>query len=327
MKRPLAKIVLLLACVFPSSAQTNAPACAPAKETGWQSAELRGRVKTIRTYKSWFRKDERTGKTFEDKRELEEEASYDAAGKLTAWRNVNALPFEPGDGPDAVYVCDAANRLAEIKILGRDGSLLQRTTYAYDDKGREVETAEFLADGTLERREKYAVDGKGNRLETVSTEWVHPEHFSPKRFDVYVTTRQTNKYDDRGNVVEERHFKPDGSLYGTWVSSYDRAGRLIKVVRTDEQGRPEDLNTYTYGRGGLLAEELHYANFCYNRDGSMCAGTLNTEAGVFYYATKTVYEYDARGNWVSKTEYVVSERSGKKSYEPDEAAYRKIIYY
>lgn len=326
MKRVLIKIFLLLACALPSAAQTSEPACAPAKESDWKRDELQGRVRSIRTYKTWFNEDKVSGRVVEGKRDLEEEASYDAEGNRTAWRNVNMLPLEPNDGPDVVYVCDAANRLAEVKLVGRDGALLQRDVHVYDAKGFEIEMSEFLADGRLERREKYSVDSKGNPLEIVSTQWVHPEHFTPKRSDVYVTTRQTNRYDERGNVIEEKHFYPDGSLYTTYASSYDSAGRRVKVARTDKQGRLEELTVYAY-RGGRVAVELNYINFCYNGDESMCKGSLTTEAGVFYYGTKTVYAYDARGNWVSQVEYEIKERAGKKSFEPSTGTYREITYY
>ena len=311
MNKLLTTILLVLICSLSLQAQTNTSTCAPGKESDWKRDDLLGRVKNIHTYKAWFRKDEKTGRMIEGESDLEEEASYDARGSQIEWKNRNYLPADPKDALTSTYICDATNRIVEIKFVRLDGSLVKRITYGYDDRGNKIEQADYFPDGTLERKEKYTLDSRGNMIEEVSTEQVHPEHFNPKRYDVYVTTKRTFKYDDRNNTTEEKHFYPDGSLYGTWINGYDSNGRLVKVVRTDKQNRLEDLNIYTYGSGRRLVEESHYSDFCYNRDGSMCEGSLNTDVGVFGYGTKTIYEYDARGNWIKQIEYASTSKKVK----------------
>ena len=313
--------ILLLIVAIPAWSQKNS-----ANETDWQTDGLLGRVKNIRTYKTWFKKDDRTGRFVEGERDLEEEVTYDSSGNQTARNNTNELPA----GTELLTPTnteDSKQRTTEIRYSRSDGSLTLRITYAYDDKGRKIEEAHYFPDGTLEWRENYSLDEKGNTVEEVLTQQVHPEHFNPKRYDVYVTTKRIFKYDARNNPIEEKHLYPDGSLYATWVRTFDAKDRLTKEIRTDKQSRPEDLTINTYDSRGKLVEETHYSNFCYNRDGSMCEGTLTTEAGVFYYGTKTTYESDPTGNWIKQIEYKIRERAGVKAFEPSTAMYREITYY
>lgn len=327
MNKVVAAIFLVLAGSLTLQAQTDGAGCAPVKESDWKREELQGKVKNILTYKSWFTKDEKTGQLTEGKRELEEKTSYDDQGNQIEWENENYLPADPKNALTYNYTCDAANRIVEMKIVRFDGSLFKRVTYDYDDKGHHTGTAVYFPDGTLERKKLYSLDSQGQILEEISTVQIHPEHFHPKRYDVYVTTKRTFKYDERGNATEEKDFYPDGSLHSTWINSYDEGGRLAKVVWTDKQNRLLELNVYAYGKNGKVAQTLEYKNFCYNKDDTMCEGSLTTDVGIFYYGTKTVYEYDARGNWIKQTEYEINEQKGKKSYRPISAMYRKITYY
>jgi hypothetical protein len=326
MRKPIFLLFLLSFCLCPAVAQTGRKQCVSIPESDWKLQDLTGKVKTTRTFKTWFSKNEKTGKMVEGKQEFEEEFHFNSKGNQVAWKNVNYLPTDPKDALTSVYTCNG-KKITEIKLLKRNGSLINRTTYGYDNKGNTIEEAVFFPDGTLERREKYILDAKGNIIEEVSTQQSHPEHFIPKRYDVYITTRRTFKYDDRGNAIEEKHFYPDGSLFGTWVSTYDAADRLIRLFRTDKQNRPEELEIYTFDNAGHLLEQLHYSNFCHTKDGQMCEGSLHTEVGIFEYGTKTVFIYDMHNNWKKQIEYVIQEKNGEKTFELSTALYRRLTYY
>jgi hypothetical protein len=284
-------------------------------------------VKSIRTYKSWFTKDEKTGMKVERKPELEEEVFYDTKGNQTKGRNVNYLPADPKDRLTANYTCDAKGRISEIRYLSADGSLAKRITYEYDEKGRERERADYFSDGILERKETYSYDDEGNLIEEIEKQQVHPEHFNPKRYDVYVITKTTHKYDDKGNKIADILFFPDGSLSATWTYSYDSNNQMVKHTRIDKEGRLQDQYIYKYDDDGKLVEEIHYANFCYHQDGRMCEGSVNSGDGIFYYVTKTTYEYDRQGNWIKKPEFSMGGEKNKGFYEPQTVLYRKISYY
>src|SRR5688500_2324719 len=321
------RMLLLIFWATLGVAQTTGPGCVPAGNPDSQLELLRGRVKQVRTFKVWFRKDEQTGKMIRAKPEFEEEATYDTRGNQTNWHNPSYLPLDPNDKLIVDYDCDGPTRVKEMRYRRIKDSAFRRTVYKYDDKGRNVERANYFADGSLDRLEKYDYDAHGNIREEISKQQVHPEHFTPKRYDVYVTTKRTFEYDNKRNKTRETHYRPNGSQYAVWVFNYDSQNNLIKNTRTDNQGRLEDQFIYKYDRRGKLVEEKHYANFCYQRNGEMCRGTVNSGDGVFYYLTKTVYEYDGRGNWVRERQFSMGGESESKTFQPDHILFRRIVYY
>jgi antitoxin component YwqK of YwqJK toxin-antitoxin module len=324
--RILLALFLLLGLFIASRAQGDAATCDQLRDTDWQRDELCYRVRRIRTYEQWFKKDDRSGAVIAGEQRLEEETNYDRLGNQILRSSAKDVPH----GTEILspsYTRDFNGRIIETRYVRSDGTLSMRITYAYDDKGRKIEEAHYFPDDSLEWRQRYLLDEKGNTIEEVLTEQVHPEHFIPKRYDVYVTTKTIFKYDSQNNQIEEKAFYPNGSLCTTWVRSFDAENRMIKEFRSDKQNRPEDLTLNIYDRSGNLIQETHYSNFCYNRDGTMCDGKLTTDEGVFYYGTKTTYEYDAKRNWVKQTEYIILELAGEKSFEPSKKVYRKIAYY
>lgn len=259
-------------------------------------------------------------------RELEEEAGYDFHGNRIYWRNVNYLPLDPADKVIVEYVCEG-RRIAEVKYKRSTESSFRKTVYRYDQKGRDIEQAEFFPDGTLERLESYSYDNGSNRIEVIAKQQVHPEHFNPKRYDVYVTTKTTFEYDRNQNKTKEFFFSPDGSRYATWLFLYDTKNRLIKETHIDKIGQLDDQFIYRYNRKGQLNEEWHYANFCVERNGQMCKGRVNSGDGVFYYLTKTIYQYDRVGNWIHQQQYSMGGDNKILRFEPDHVLARQISYY
>ena len=309
------------------TAQTADPPCKPARKPDWQRDELHGRVRLVRTFKTWFRKNQESGLIAKGKPELEEEASYDSKGGQINWKNTNYLPIDSADKLIVEYGCDDRNRLAEIRYKRSSESSFRRTVYIYDEKGRDKEQAEYFADGTLERLESYAYDDRGNRIEEIAKQQVHPEHFRPKRYDVYVTTKRTFEYDASRNKTKEIFFSPDGSLYATWLFSYDTQNRLIKETHIDKIGRLDNQFIYRYDRNGRLGEEWHYANFCLERNGQFCEGVVNSGDGIFYYLTKTNYQYDRAGNWTKQGQFSMGGERKTLRFEPDHILSRQIYYY
>jgi hypothetical protein len=325
--RIVVSTMLLVLSTSLANAQTIDPPCKPPQQSDWEMNDLRGRIKSVRTFKTWFAPDRKTGIVRKGTPELEEEATYDPKGNAITWKNTNYLPLDPADKVIVEYGCDSANRIAEIRHKRVSESLFRRTVYGYDEKGRNREHAEYFADGTLERLETYAYDDKGNRIEEIAKQQIHPEHFIPKRYDVYVTTRSTFEYDSSGNKTKEIHFSGDGSLYATWLYRFDANKRLLKETRIDKIGRVEDEFVYQYDLKGRLVEEKHYANFCYQGDGQMCEGSVYSGDAMFYYLTKTTYEYDEIGNWIQQKQFSMGGEKKTGSFEPDHILSRRISYY
>ena len=174
---------------------------------------------------------------------------------------------------------------------------------------------------------QYVCDKAGNVIEETTTTQVHPEHFTPKRYDVYVTTKAAYKYDARRNMIEEKHFSQNGAVSITWFYNYDEQDRLIKKSRLDNLGRLEDQSFYEYHANGSLLVELEFHNFCITRDGEFCKGNISSGDGFFHYATKIKYDYDSQGNWVKQTELHMDGELKRPTWQFNKIVEREITYY
>lgn len=315
------KVIGILLIVLNSTvgaAQIVDPPCEPVQKSDWEKDGLRGRVRTVRTFKAWSSK---------GIPELEEEANYDSIGNQTSWKNPNYLPLDPKDKLVVEYACDSSNRIAEIRYRRITDASFRRTVYTYDENGRDREQAEYFADGILESLVTYFYNDKGNRTEELTKEQVHPEHFRPMRYDVYVTTRTTYEYNNQGNKIKESHFSPDGSPYSTWLFRYDARNRLVNELRFDKIGRAQSEFIFKYDKKGRRREEWDYQNFCYERNGEMCKGIIDSGNAKFYYLTKTTYEYDRNGNWSTQRQFSMGGEKNTPRFELDHTLTRLISYY
>lgn len=309
--------------------QTPRPICLPAliPTTDRERHDIKGRVKVMRRFAVWFRKDEQTGRIIQGKPQLEEEVKFDAEGNLTDWQNRNVVPYDPNNTTVVEYECDGPTRIKEIRFRQSKEPAFKKTVYGYDDNGLKTDEAKYFADGTLETLVKYKYDQEGNLIEEILKQHVHPEHFIPKRYDVYVTTRRTFGYDSLRNKISETHYRPNGSFYARWVFEYDHRKNLIKETRIDNLGRLEHQYFYKFDDHNRLVEEKKYDNSCYKRNNEFCDGVVNSGEGIFHYLTKTIYEYDRNGNLVRERQLSMGGDSGSRRYTPDHTIIRKIVYY
>ena len=132
----------------------------------------------------------------------------------------------------------------------------------------------------------------------------------------YLSSKYTDKYDEKGNVIEENKYNADGSL---------RSFRPKTTYKYDENGNKIEENwynagslryefTYKYDEKGNKIEESWY-----NADGSLDAkykskyDEKGNEIEKNYYryyraegslSSKTTYkfEFDTTGNWITLTE-------------------------
>lgn len=78
---------------------------------------------------------------------------------------------------------------------------------------------------------------------------------------------------------------------------------------------------------GRLREEWEYQNFCYERNGEMCKGVIDSGNAKFYYLTKTTYEYDRNGNWTTQRQFSMNGEENTPRFELDHTLTRLISYY
>jgi YD repeat-containing protein len=147
--------------------------------------------------------------------------AYNAAGQLTEMatyysgklreRHLNSYN---GDGN---LVKEAS---VNYELRGQDSTV----EYSYDKSGREIER--YVDTAILWSKAQTAYDAKGRVAQrTTFMEYKQPnvmQSHAPK------PGRIVFRYNDRGQVLEEAVYEPDGALAGKTVSTYDKAGKLIE---------------------------------------------------------------------------------------------------
>ncbi|MEQ1924052.1 MAG: hypothetical protein ABL952_16230 [Pyrinomonadaceae bacterium] len=325
-------ILVVLAFAFHALGQTPEKDCKlgvvpnPPPFHDFPEDKLKGEVRSVRQFKVWNIKPDGRGRLIESKREEENDEA------MTFNRNGERIFPKSRTVGRVEHDCEAGRVVAE-RSFDNKGIRGSYTTYKYDALGRIVEKSDYCADGILERSEIYTSDENGNVVKVIEKQQVHPEHFRPKRYDQYVTTSSTYRYDGKQRLIEDKGFYPDGKLAHTFTYTYDDKDRRVRRLWTDNKGRTSFLVIYTFNSSGRLVEKLNYANSCRmgyvqpDGDFEFCEGTLTTDAGMFNSGTKTVYTYDKRGNWIKQLEHTIAEKDGAKSFLPSGALYRQVIYY
>jgi len=131
------------------------------------------------------------------------------------------------------------------------------------------------------------------------------------------------KFDGKGNMIEERNYKSDGSSLGKTTYKYDGKGNRIEGDRYGSDGRLWGKYTWKYDEKGNKIEEDKY-----NSDGS----------SDYKYTYTYTYKYDEKGNRIEEAKYsdgsldykyIYDEKGNKieeNEYNSDGNLYRKYTY-
>ena len=314
--------VILVLVTLPLAAYSQKPSanCPAPQSSGWESEELKGQVKSIRTDEIHF-------SYVEVKRELKKKQIFDRKGNYL-------VTIEPHMEP-AVYKhlkpkidCkfDSSCRPLECKDGGGKGGFT-KNTYRYDLQGRLIEDVTYDSENRMTSRTTSTYDPEGKLIEEIDTVQSHPEHYIPKRYDVYITTKSIYTYNKQGKLIERREYQPDGSLYAKYSGDYDAQGRLVRSTRSDHRDRLMEQTLYKFAANGLILEEENYDSSMYSKKDELLEGKINSGFGMFQTGYKIKYQYDRRGNWVKKIEYEIEQNNEKKSYKLDNITYRTIVYF
>jgi hypothetical protein len=315
------KLVAALLISLSCAAIINAQTCEPPEITDWARDEVKGPVKTSKTFATTFVVSKKTGRLEKRRRLLQREAEYDAKGNRDGGDGGITFSVPPGmEFTGARYVCANNGKLKELRFVAKDGSTYPRTTYVYDEKGRTTEETYLYQDGSLEVKTTYVYDDAGNVIEEVRKSHI-------QTLNSYLTTKHTYRYDARGNKIEAREFSGDGVLYNTWFFSYDSNDRMIKETYRDKFGRLDRQVFHEYDADGRKLEDVYYANSCTTRETVSCKAYISTGDGFFTHAFKTKYKYDSQGNWIKQTEWYMDGERTKSVWELSEIVEREINYH
>lgn len=287
-------------------------------DTGWKLEKLNGKVKSLREEKIEYGYGDH-------KKELTRLITFKLTGDYIRddWREYyRNIDYEKIAKP--TFVFDKDCRVIERRDPKRPDRMAgaTRTVYSYTPSGTLTEKAIYDSEGRLEWKSVATLDKNERIIETKETIQEHPEHFNPKRYDVYRYTKSLFKLDDSGNQIEEIAYDWKANLYATYKRAYDSDRRLIRELRLDHKNRPIDLVIHKFDEAGLLKEELRYTSNGYSGLDDLIPGTLDSGYGMFQEGHRIAYEYDTTNNWVKKTEFDLA--TGGKL---DGVTSRIIIYY
>ena len=207
--------------------------------------------------------------------------------------------------------------VAEVVTMNFDLSPRYTKTYEYDSRGRLVEVSGVNSDNETEARYEYEYDGrfiKECRMYGMNNQeihrWVHTndgrhivhtDYFNEG--ELFYTTTKSFK----GHTYKEESVNSEGQVMGTAEVEFltEEKPKVIKGSDLDIEITYNEKGLPTMSRGTLL--------------NSLCemewTGDLELHPCRYY-----SYEYDERGNWISRAE----------SVHPDSTAYsvlRRIIKY
>ncbi len=194
------------------------------KRTDLEKKHLRGKVKSVKMTKY---------KTIAKKDKIE---------KGQVWGNIRKYTFNYQG-----YIVE--------ETLYKNGTLGERYTYQYDDKGNQIKRSWYNSDGSLEDKTTYLYDDRGNKVKrdcynsdgSLRIKWTYQYNDRNKliklaKYNADGSLRFKNiyQYDDRGNKFRQDCYKSDGSLRykNTWKYQYDNQGNWVRKIEYQD-GNPE----------------------------------------------------------------------------------------
>ncbi|MDO4879729.1 MAG: hypothetical protein Q3983_00455 [Capnocytophaga sp.] len=233
-------------------------------KTAWDSAKLKGKVKTYRILDYQF---DEAGKP--QRGSYEAFTEYDNTGKS------QKMIIQNGD----VYLSysdtyDANGNLIESVSRDKENAVLSKNVYKYDEKGNRIKHDVLTADGIPFMSRENDYNDKGlitERRECMSG---------------LCTDKVLFAYDKKGFVTEESRYNKD-VLTSKIVYKNDKKGNRLEKIVYDKDGNIAQKVTTKYDTKNNEVEVNTY-----DKNGNLTQKKTN------------VYVYDKKQNWTKKTESV-----------------------
>lgn len=260
------------------------------KTTDREEMSLKGKVKSITETSYVVRSESGT-----EKRHNVEWTKWTFNEQGNKTEEIRTEPYTGRMQQRLVFTYDSGGLLMEEKAYKSDSSLSHTYTFQYDKLGNRIEEFITEADGKLNTKYSYRFDSVGNKTEMIGYNMKIPnQHF----------LTETYAYDVHYNKIKETSEHSSGNHVTVYSYTYDSNGKITELVvseKHDRLGDSEYKETYTYDKAGNLVEK----NYC-TADGKVL--------------DKSLFTYDASGNWISQTTYelgkILMTRERKIEYYP-----------
>ncbi|ATA94069.1 sugar-binding protein [Capnocytophaga canimorsus] len=203
---------------------------------------------------------------------------------------------------DIVSFFDREGYKTEMNYYDKDANLNQKILYKYNDKRKRTTRDVYASNGKLINRNIYFYDENGYK---VAYKGYNSKGEIMESF-VY-------KNDDKGRELEEVCAKTIAPFCGKYTYVYDQSGKVVELCRyKSSDKKAEDCEKYVYDKLGNLLETSFYKDnnlvyrivHRYNKSGDEVNQRLFDERGNLTKEKKFTYKYDAKGNWIERTEFV-----------------------
>jgi hypothetical protein len=172
--------------------------------------------------------------------------------------------------PDKKYTwnLDANGREMDMSEFNGSGTLINKITYAYDDKGNM--TSQICTDSanTTAWKVTYTYDEKGNKMDesdynkdgVLSGKSVFNYPDSKQNEETYyngtgvLIWKNISKFDDNGRKTETCQYFADGTLDQRLTYVYNDTGKLVEIGSYDGSGNQTKLIQYIFNNDGIISE-------------------------------------------------------------------------
>lgn len=120
----------------------------------------------------------------------------------------------------------------------------------FDKNANLTYSEEYFKDGKLKHKETNKYDSKGNTIE--ESVFDAADSHSLKNY------KRTYKYDSEENKIEESEFDENGKLVKKTLNTYNSSNEKVSEIEYDSEGKMIKKTQYNYDSKGLRSNKTEY---------------------------------------------------------------------
>ncbi len=157
-----------------------------------------------------------------------------------------AIAFGENGKPERIMMYSyLQDDLISIEGFSPDSGFIFKEVRNYNEKHQRQDLYFYQPDGSYKYRNSATFDPEGNMVEL---KWYWTTGLSAVNKYVY----------EKGNMVRNTEFGPEGNLRYQWNFTYDENNHLIESVQFSPEGKTISKIANRYNVDGLLVEQINY---------------------------------------------------------------------